>query len=91
MEKQCQKYNIIHSIFTHFPKCSFQNVLTNIYNTPQIFSGMLKIAPKALHFLKCLGGGQPPPPPPAPEERVTAPPPPYLPCGVSPRLLFHTK
>ena len=29
--------------------------LKNIYNTPQIFSGMLKIAPKALHFLKFIG------------------------------------
>ena len=28
--------------------------LKNIYNTPQICSGMLKIAPKALHFLKFL-------------------------------------
>ena len=44
---------------------------------------MLKIAPKALHF----------PTPPPPEKRATAPPPPlpYLPCGVSPRLLFQKK
>ena len=34
---------------------------------------MLKIAPKALHFLKFLGGGPQNPPP--PEERVKAPPP----------------
>ena len=32
--------------------------LKNMCNTPQICSGMLKIAPKALHFLKNLGGGR---------------------------------
>ena len=62
--------------------------LKNIYNTPQICSRMLKIAPKALHFLQFLGGGPLTPPP--PEERATAPLP-YLPCGVSPCLLFHKK
>ena len=41
--------------------------LINIYNTPRICSGMLKIAPKALHFLQF---------PPPPQERATAPPPP---------------
>ena len=33
--------------------------LKNIYNTPQICSDMLKIAPKALHLKK---NGTPPPP-----------------------------
>ena len=46
--------------------------LKNIYNTPQICSGMLKIAPKALHFLTFLGGGPPKPP---------TPPSVYLPCA----------
>ena len=41
------------TLFSHF----FKNVPFNIYNTPQICSGMLKIAPKALHFRKFLGGG----------------------------------
>ena len=68
----------------YFQKCT----LKNIYNTPQICSGMLKIARKALHFLKFLGGAPPPPP----RRTGHSPPPlPYLPCGVSPRLLFHKK
>ena len=75
----------------YFVHKSNKCTLKNIYNTPQNCSGMLKIAPKALNFLKFLGGGPPSPPPP-PEERATAPPPlPYLPCGVSPRLLFNKK
>ena len=72
---RCSKALYFHTFSKMFlSKCT----LKNIYNTPQIFSGMLKIAPKALHFLKFLGGGPIPDPPPPPEERVTAPPPPFL-------------
>ena len=60
--------------------------LKNIYSTSvidiKIFIIRLRYAqnslPKALHFLRT---GHSPPPPPLP----------YLPCGVSPRLLFHKK
>ena len=59
MEKKCQKYNIIQmlksTLFLHtFKNVPFKFTLKNIYNTPQICSGMLKIAPKALHLLKCI-------------------------------------
>ena len=48
---RCSKALYFHTFSKMFlSKCT----LKNIYNTPQIFSGMLKIAPKALHF--------PPPP-----------------------------
>ena len=71
---RCSKALYFHTFSKMFlSKCT----LKNIYNTPQICSGMLKIAPKALHFLKFLGGHSSPPPLP------------YLPCGVSPRLLLH--
>ena len=64
MEKKCQKYNIIQmlksTLFAHIFKNVPFKMYTNIYNTPQICSGMLKIAPEALHFLKFLGGGPPP-------------------------------
>ena len=75
MEKQCQKYNIIQMLKSTFSKMFLSKcTLKNIYNTPQIFSGMLKIAPKALHFLKFLGGGPTPPPPP----KNGSQPPPFL-------------
>ena len=48
---RCSKALYFHTFSKMFlSKCT----LKNIYNTPQIFSGMLKIAPKALHFLKFL-------------------------------------
>ena len=47
--------------------------LKNMYNIPQICSGMLKIAPKALHFLKS------PPPPPPRRTGHNPPPPPSVP------------
>ena len=57
---RCSKALYFHTFSKMFlSKCT----LKNIYNTPQICSGMLKIAPKALHFLKFLGEGQTPPPP----------------------------
>ena len=63
-KKQFQKYNIIQmlksTLFSHIFKNVPFKMYKNIYNTPQIFSGMLKIAPKALQFLKFLGGVTPP-------------------------------
>ena len=38
--------------------------LKNISNVPEIYSGMLRIVPRALHIQNFLGGGQTPPPPP---------------------------
>ena len=37
--------------------------LENIYNVPEVCSGMLRIAPRALQILHFLGGGPPNPPP----------------------------
>ena len=71
------------TLFLHI----FKNVPFKIYTfiirlrSAQVCS---KIAPKALHFSKI--------PPPPPKNGPQPPPPlPYLPCGVSPRLLFHKK
>ena len=73
---RCSKALYLHTFSKMFlSKCT----LKNIYNTPQICSGMLKIAPKALHFQKFLRGGPPNPPPPPPEERAITPPPPSVP------------
>ena len=59
--------------------------LKNIYNTPQIFSGMLKIAPKALHFLQFLS------PPPPPKNGPQPPPPlPTFPAASHP-VYYSTK
>ena len=55
--------------------------LKNIYDTPQICSGMLKIAPKALHFQKKNWGRANPPPPPPRRTGHSNPP---------PLLTFHT-
>ena len=53
---RCSKALYFHTFSKMFlSKCT----LKNIYNTPQIFSGMLKIAPKALHFLRFIGGANP--------------------------------
>ena len=41
--------------------------LENISDVPQICSGTLRIAPRALNFLHFLGGGPPNPPPPSTE------------------------
>ena len=73
---RCSKALYFHTFSKMFlSKCTVKN----IYNTPQIFSGMLKIAPKALHFLNFLGGRAIPPPPP---KNGSHPLPfPYLPCG----------
>ena len=68
---RCSKALYFHTFSKMFlSKCT----LKNIYYTPQIFSGMLKIAPKALHFLKFLGVGPTPPPP----RRTGHSPPPFL-------------
>ena len=54
--------------------------LENISDVPQICSGTLRIAPRALNFQNVLGGGPPnPPPPPPPAERGPLGPPPFLP------------
>ena len=36
--------------------------LENMYNVPEVCSGMLRIAPRALQILNFLGGGPPNPP-----------------------------
>ena len=62
MGKKCQKYNIIQMLKSTL----FSHIFKNIYNTLQICSGMLKIAPKPLQILKFLGALPPPP-----EKRAT--------------------
>ena len=37
--------------------------IENISNVPEVCSGMLRIAPRALHIPHSLGGGPPNPPP----------------------------
>ena len=92
MEKKCQKYNIIQmlksTLFSHIFQKKFLSKFTlkNIYNTPQICSDMLKIAPKALHFLK--KNGTPPPS----QERPTAPPtpPPFRTFPAASHLVYYS-
>ena len=72
---RCSKALYFHTFSKMFlSKCTVKN----IYDTPQICSGMLKIAPKALHFLKFLGGGSPNAPPPRRMGNSPPPPPPPL-------------
>ena len=51
-------------------KALYFHTFSKMFLSNFIGSGMLKIAPKALHFLKFLRGGPPNPPPPAPSRKT---------------------